>query len=232
MRRAPIYLLIDTSGSMYGEPIIAVQNGLKTCIEALRTDPESMEKAYVSIITFNNDAQNTIPLTYIQDLGTLPELKAEGGTSMGAAIELLNEQIEKDLVKNTAESKGDYKAFVLLLTDGHPTDNDKLTKEIAKINRKKIKYFIGAITPTTLNKDQDVEKIQEALKKITNSDEVIYLPSSDANTFKRFFEWVSQSASKSISKGDDDNHGDGPVDDGPLGELPPLPFGNDDSEIL
>lgn len=226
MRRAPIYLLIDTSGSMYGEPIIAVENGLKTCIEALRTDPESMEKAYVSIITFNEKAQNIVPLTYIQDMGPLPKLKAEGPTAMGDAIKMLNEQIEKDLIKNTAETKGDYKAFVLLLTDGYPTDSNVLREEIAKINRKKIKYFIGAITPM-LNEEQDVEKLQETLKQVTNSDEVIYLPSSDANTFKKFFQWVSQSASQSMSKGVDDNHGDGS-----LGELPKLPFDNDDEEIL
>lgn len=223
MRRAPIYLLIDTSGSMYGEPIIAVQNGLKTCIEALRTDPESMEKAHVSVITFNDNAQNIVPLTFIQELGTIPELKAEGGTAMGAAVKLLNEQIEKDLVKNTAESKGDYKAFVLLLTDGYATDKKVLEEAIKKLNRHKIKHFIGATTN---------EEATASLKENTGCDVVIYLPSSDANTFKKFFEWVSQSASKSISKGDDDNHGDGPVDDGPLGELPPLPFGNDDEEIL
>ena len=28
MRRLPVYLLLDTSGSMYGEPIEAVKNGV------------------------------------------------------------------------------------------------------------------------------------------------------------------------------------------------------------
>ena len=30
MRRLPVYLLLDTSGSMYGEPIEAVKNGVQT----------------------------------------------------------------------------------------------------------------------------------------------------------------------------------------------------------
>ncbi len=29
MRRLPVYLLLDTSGSMYGEPIAAVKNGVE-----------------------------------------------------------------------------------------------------------------------------------------------------------------------------------------------------------
>ena len=36
MRRLPVYLLIDTSGSMTGEPIEAVKVGLQTMVSALR----------------------------------------------------------------------------------------------------------------------------------------------------------------------------------------------------
>lgn len=32
MRRLPVYLVLDTSGSMYGEPIEAVKNGVQTLI--------------------------------------------------------------------------------------------------------------------------------------------------------------------------------------------------------
>lgn len=51
MRRLPVYLLLDTSGSMYGEPIEAVKNGVQTLISTLRSDPYALETAYISIIT-------------------------------------------------------------------------------------------------------------------------------------------------------------------------------------
>ena len=63
MRRLPVYLLLDTSGSMYGEPIEAVKNGVQTLISTLRSDPYALETAYISIITFNSSAQQITPLT-------------------------------------------------------------------------------------------------------------------------------------------------------------------------
>ena len=66
MRRLPVYLLLDTSGSMYGEPIEAVKNGVQTLISTLRGDPYALETAYISIITFNSVAQQVTPLQEVK----------------------------------------------------------------------------------------------------------------------------------------------------------------------
>lgn len=63
MRRLPVYLLLDTSGSMYGEPIAAVKNGVEMLLSTLRQDPYALETAYISIITFDSTAQQIVPLT-------------------------------------------------------------------------------------------------------------------------------------------------------------------------
>lgn len=47
MRRLPIYLLLDTSSSMSGEPITAVQNGLDLLVSTLRQDPYALETAFL-----------------------------------------------------------------------------------------------------------------------------------------------------------------------------------------
>ena len=39
MRRLPVYLLLDVSGSMRGEPIEAVNQGIAILADTLRTDP-------------------------------------------------------------------------------------------------------------------------------------------------------------------------------------------------
>ena len=51
MRRLPVYILIDTSTSMRGEPIIAVELGLKALMESLNRDPYALETVCLSIIT-------------------------------------------------------------------------------------------------------------------------------------------------------------------------------------
>ncbi len=63
MRRLPVYLLLDTSGSMYGEPIEAVKNGMQVLISTLRQDPYALETAYLSVITFDSSACQASQLT-------------------------------------------------------------------------------------------------------------------------------------------------------------------------
>jgi len=212
-RRAPVYLLIDCSGSMSGEPIESVSTGLKTVIDALRSDPESLEKAHLSIITFSDKAEMIIPLTPVTAIQP-PELKADGTTAMGDALRILNESLDKDIIENNKEGnvKGDYKAFVLLLTDGNPTDEAELNKQLGLLNRKKIKYFVGAAVPGANKK---------FLEKATgNAENVIELSVANKNSFIRFFEWVSQSISASI-----------PIENpnGDIGELPP--FAEDEVQL-
>ena len=89
MRRLPVYLLLDTSGSMYGEPIEAVKNGVQTLISTLRSDPYALETAYISIITFNSSAQQVTPLSEL-DAVQRRNIGASGCTGLGEALKLLS----------------------------------------------------------------------------------------------------------------------------------------------
>ncbi|MDR0507517.1 MAG: tellurium resistance protein TerY, partial [Dysgonamonadaceae bacterium] len=53
MRRLPVYILIQTSGAMRGEPIEAIKVGLETMVSSLRQDPFALESVHLSVITFN-----------------------------------------------------------------------------------------------------------------------------------------------------------------------------------
>lgn len=57
MRRLPVYLLLDTSGSMTGEPIEGVKNGVQMLVSALRQDPYALETAFLSVIAFHTKAE-------------------------------------------------------------------------------------------------------------------------------------------------------------------------------
>ena len=92
MRRLPVYLLHDTSGSMYGEPIEAVKNGVQTLISTLRSDPYALETAFISIITFNSSAQQVRPLTELASFQQ-PSIDASGCTALGEALNLLAQKL-------------------------------------------------------------------------------------------------------------------------------------------
>ena len=52
MRRLPIFLVIDVSESMVGQPLRQMQEGISRLIETLRRDPYALETVYLSVIAF------------------------------------------------------------------------------------------------------------------------------------------------------------------------------------
>lgn len=206
MRRLPVYLLLDTSGSMYGEPIEAVKNGVQVLINTLRSDPYALETAYLSIITFSSKAQQITPLTELANFQT-PEIEASGCTSLGDALSLLARRVDQEVTKTTLEMKGDWKPLVFIMTDGVPTDD--ITQGLASL--KKCKF--GMVVACAAGKGAD----QNILKQITDS--VVSLDTADSATIKSFFKWVSASISTSSMKIEEG----GRDMSGTLNELPPPP---------
>src|SRR6187402_2696398 len=102
MRRLPVYLLLDTSGSMTGEPIEAVKNGVQVMISSLRQNPQAIETAFISIITFDNVARQVIPLTDLSSF-QMVDIKAVGTTNLGEALRLVSTCIDKEITKTTAD---------------------------------------------------------------------------------------------------------------------------------
>lgn len=85
MRRLPIYFLVDVSESMVGEPIQRVQDGMRTIVQGLRTDPYALETAYVSVIAFAGKAMSISPLTELYKFYP-PTFPIGGGTALGTAL--------------------------------------------------------------------------------------------------------------------------------------------------
>ena len=119
-RRLPVYLLLDCSSSMQGNPIIAVGEGLYMMHNLLMDDPRTVDTAYISVITFASHATQYALVGV--DQFQPPQLTASGTTAMGDAFRLLADSIEQDLTPNTGSQHGDYRPLVFLLTDGEPTD--------------------------------------------------------------------------------------------------------------
>ena len=123
MRRLPVFILLDTSGSMRGEPIHSVNVGLQSMLSALRQDPYALESVYLSVITFDMEARVYIPLTPLEQV-QIPDLDVPnvGATFMGAALELLAHEVQQNVQKSTDDVKGDWRPLLFLMTDGSPSD--------------------------------------------------------------------------------------------------------------
>jgi uncharacterized protein YegL len=204
LRRLPVYLLLDISGSMQGEPIEALKNGISALVSELKSDPQALETAYLSVITFNSTARQIIPLTELM-LFREPLLTAGGATALGAALTLLAECINTEVRRSTETQKGDWKPLVFILTDGAPTDDWQAG--LASLR--------GASPSNIIACAAGANADPTALRTITPN--VVMMNNCSAGDLARFFTWVSTSVRVS-SKSLDAKPGAGI-------ELPPPPQG-------
>ncbi len=110
MRRLPVYFLLDTSGSMKGEPIEALNNALEGMINTLRSDPQALDSLWISILTFDREVNNLVGLTELAGF-QLPKIACpeSGPTHTGKALELLYEKVNNEVQKGTTTQKGDWR---------------------------------------------------------------------------------------------------------------------------
>jgi uncharacterized protein YegL len=183
-RRLPVYLLLDVSGSMSGDPIEAVRQGMKSLLGELKGDPQALETVWLSVITFGSTAQQPVPLTELV-MAREPELAAGGSTALGAALRLLMESIRQEVRRTTAEQKGDWKPLVFLMTDGAPTDDWEGPADELK------RAGTGNVIALAAGAGADATR----LKRIT--DTVLRMADLQPGAMQAFFKWVSSSVSVS-----------------------------------
>lgn len=183
MRRLPVYFLLDTSGSMFGEPIQALNNALSGMINTLRTDAQALDSLWLSIITFDREVKEICPLTELA-MFQLPEITCpqSGPTHTGKALELLHQKVQADIIKGSPTQKGDWKPLLFLFTDGKPSDLQLYSEMAPKIRT----LNFGAIVACAAGNLADDTKLKEL------TDNVVHLDSADSTTLKQFFKWVSE----------------------------------------
>lgn len=182
MRHLPVYILIDTSGSMKGEPIESVKVGLSDMIATLRQDPYALETVCISIITFDRNVNQILPLTELENL-QLPNIVTpdSGPTHMGAALKMLCEKIEVEVKKSTPDQKGDWRPLLFIMTDGKPADKLEFNQVIPRVKN----LNFASIVACAAGPKADTEPLRQL------TDQVFRLDTMDAASFKKFFVWVS-----------------------------------------
>lgn len=139
----PILYVIDTSGSMVGERIAAINVAMKQTVEILRDI--DLENTYIQpklgVLTFSS------VVNWLTDgLGSMSDffwkdLTAAGRTMMGQALGALHDKlsIKEFLISET----GFLTPIIFFISDGTPTD-DNVFGENLKLLREN-RWFINAI---------------------------------------------------------------------------------------
>jgi len=117
--RCPCVLLLDTSGSMQGAPLAALNEGLRTFKSDLAQDTLASRRVEIAVVTFNNEVKVAEDFV-TADRFEPPTLTAGGQTFMGTGI---NKALDLLLARKTqyrANGIAYYRPWVFLITDGEP----------------------------------------------------------------------------------------------------------------
>ena len=130
--RCPCVLLLDTSGSMHGPALAALNQGLQAFQANLAKDPLASKRVEVAIVTFDSEVK------VVQDFITAdqfvpPTLSAQGFTHMGAGIHRALDLIQARKAQYKTNGVAYYRPWVFMLTDGSPADEaEELVQAAAK----------------------------------------------------------------------------------------------------
>lgn len=176
-QRLLTYLCIDTSGSMRGEPIEAVNAGLQSLLAALRQNPHAQDSVHLSLTTFDSTITEILPPTPLPNV-RLPIIVCpdSGATLIGEALEHIAAAVARD------RKPDDQRPILILLTDGKPTDllaYSEILPVIKNLN-------FGNIVACAAGPKADAAY----LKQLT--DHVVSLDTMDSAGFAQFFQWAGE----------------------------------------
>lgn len=128
-------LLVDTSCSMYGEPIDSLNDGLNRFKEDVCKDERTKSILDVAIVEFNstvNIVQDWCPVSYMEPI----HLNANGGTDMEGGLRTAISMVrERSRYYLTATGTTPYKPWIVMITDGYPNNSiDSIAEEIAELD--------------------------------------------------------------------------------------------------
>lgn len=193
-----VIFLLDTSGSMDGAPIGAVNSAIENVLPELITMNENNpdNEIRVAVMKFDFDAEWVVGgdelLTPEEVKNSWNDLDANGYTSMGAAFEALNEKLSTSH-GFMRRASGSVAPVLFLLSDGAPTDDYQAGLQKLKANNwYKIAVRVAVGYSEKCNDD--------VLRDFTGNSETV-LHTDDPTELKRMIKFIAVTSSRVASQG-------------------------------
>jgi len=182
--RCPVALVLDTSGSMYGERIAELNAGIQLFIDEVRRDDLARWSVDLAIFTFGQDARCVQDFIGVEEIAGIMPLSAEGSTPMGSAVKLALDALgaRKEAYRNVGVPY--YQPWLVLISDGAPTDEwDDAARQARELSakRKLVSLPVG-VSGADL----------EILSQFTSKKAI----SLKETKFRDFFSWLSASMAR------------------------------------
>jgi len=183
--RCACLLLLDTSGSMSGNKIDQLNEGLRAFEEELKADSLSAKRVEVAIVSFG-PVQIQSEFTSVNQFYA-PELPPTGDTPIGGAIERGLELLRARKDQYKANAIAYYRPWIFLITDGASTDSWANAASLIRIGEDKKEFMFYAVGVDTADMTMLRQlSVREPLKL-------------RGLAFRELFAWLSSSLS-SVSR--------------------------------
>lgn len=189
--KCPVCLLLDVSGSMAGDPVRNLNEGIMKLRDSLISDEQAKKIVELFVVTFGG-VVTPHPFCTPENFKPSP-YTAGGNTPMGEAIVLGLNLVEQRKEQYKAQGIHYYRPWLVVVTDGEPTDagNPKWQDVVEKLTKaeteKKILAWAFGVPGANFDKLNELLSHQEAGKR-----RVYQL---DGYDFKNLFQWLSASLS-------------------------------------
>jgi uncharacterized protein YegL len=183
-------LVLDVSASMDGEPIDELNVGVQQFIEAVLQDDFASYAVDLGILTFGGRVQEIVSIQSVQKVEP-PRFEASSNTPMGEAVNKAIQILEKRKNEYKKSGVSYYQPWLVLMTDGIPTDSYKeAAKKLRDLatSRKMVVIVIG------IGENCDMSLLSEFCAPDNLPKKLIGLE------FREFFKWLSQSVGEVITK--------------------------------
>ncbi|MEJ1932236.1 vWA domain-containing protein [Nostoc sp. NIES-3756] len=182
--RCPCVLLLDTSGSMQGVAIEALNQGLLSLKDELMKNSIAARRVEIAIVTFDSHI-NVVQDFVTADQFNPPILTAQGLTSMGAGIHKALDMVQERKSLYRANGIAYYRPWVFMITDGEPQGElDHLVEQAAlrlqgdEVNKRVAFFSVGVENANMTRLNQIAVRTPLKLKGLNFIEMFVWLSAS------------------------------------------------------
>lgn len=188
--RIAICLCLDTSGSMAGAPIEALNRGVRLFYDSIKQDMIASGVAEIAVVTFGSGGVHChADFTSVASVSRVPSFSAGGGTPMGEAVNMALDKLAKRRREYSKSGVEFYKPWLVLMTDGMNTGS----REEMKRARQRVDDLCTSANLDFLPVGVGSGVNMEQLASFSAGHQPMKLRGL---SFREFFAWLSRSVSR------------------------------------